>query len=247
MWSLLWEKRFKKRTGSVTRLQGVIPHKTDKSKRKEVGFWREEKLQPDRPHPDREVVLRKTNFNFFSHLISINCHIIWLISIKSNIVWWQRGGSMGAAAAEAWWRQLGSGSLGAVAAAAATAAALPPRAAAVATKTPVATAMAGAQTINNQLKAAAASAMELAAMAASINRHIIRLISMKSNIVRRQQRWRHRQHGGSGQRSGSVRAAAAAAWRWQRKLGGGSLAVAAWGRWRLPLLPRCCRTLPQWQ
>jgi hypothetical protein len=41
-------------------------------------------------------------------------------------------------------------------------AALPPRAATVATKTPVATAMAGAlPTMNNQLKAAAAMAMEM--------------------------------------------------------------------------------------
>ncbi len=41
-------------------------------------------------------------------------------------------------------------------------AALPPRAATVATKTPVATAMAGAlPTINNQLKAAAAMVMEM--------------------------------------------------------------------------------------
>jgi hypothetical protein len=44
---------------------------TDKSKRDEVGFWWEQKLQPDRPHPDREVFLRKTNFLFLSHLISI--------------------------------------------------------------------------------------------------------------------------------------------------------------------------------
>ncbi len=35
--------------------------KTDKSKRKGVCFWQEQKLQPDRPHPDQEVVLRKTD------------------------------------------------------------------------------------------------------------------------------------------------------------------------------------------
>ncbi len=40
-------------------------YKTDKSERKVVCFWRELKLQPDRPHPDREVVLSKTDFNFF--------------------------------------------------------------------------------------------------------------------------------------------------------------------------------------
>jgi hypothetical protein len=38
--------------------------KTDKSKKRLVGFWREKKLQPDRPHPDREVALRKTHLNF---------------------------------------------------------------------------------------------------------------------------------------------------------------------------------------
>jgi hypothetical protein len=59
---------------------------TDKSKRKEVGFWQEQKLHPDRPHSDQEVVLRKTDFNFFSHLISIYCYIVGLISIKSNII-----------------------------------------------------------------------------------------------------------------------------------------------------------------
>jgi hypothetical protein len=34
-------------------------------KRKEICFRREQKLQPDRPHPDKEVVLRKTDFVFF--------------------------------------------------------------------------------------------------------------------------------------------------------------------------------------
>jgi hypothetical protein len=61
---------------------------TDKSKRRIVCFWQEQKLQPDRPHPDQEFVLRKTNFKLFSHLISINRYIVWLISIKSNIIWW---------------------------------------------------------------------------------------------------------------------------------------------------------------
>jgi hypothetical protein len=41
-------------------------NKTDESKRKEVGFWWEQKLQPDRPHPNKEVVLSKTNFIFFT-------------------------------------------------------------------------------------------------------------------------------------------------------------------------------------
>jgi hypothetical protein len=64
--------------------------------------------------------LRKTDFNFFSHLISVNRFIVGLISIKSNIIWrWrqcqrQRGGSTAAAgsAAAVWWwrrRQRGSG------------------------------------------------------------------------------------------------------------------------------------------
>jgi hypothetical protein len=56
-------------------------------------------------------------------------------------------------AAAAVWRHHGVSSV--------AGAALPPRATAVAMKTPVATAMAGAQTtINNQLKAAAATAMD---------------------------------------------------------------------------------------
>ncbi len=60
-----------------------------------------------------------------------------------------------AAAAEVWRHHSISGGSRAVGAA------LPPRAATVAMKTPVATAMAGAlPTINNQLKAAAAVAME---------------------------------------------------------------------------------------
>jgi hypothetical protein len=78
---------------------------------------------------------------------------------------WQRGsGGIGstpaaaslAAAAEVWWRcSVSGGSREA-------GAALPPHAATVATKTPAATAMAGAlPTINNQLKAAAAMAMEM--------------------------------------------------------------------------------------
>ncbi len=101
---------------------------TDKSKRKVVCFWKEQKLQPDRPHPDQEVILRKTDFNICSSLISINRHIIKLISIKRNIIWrqqrWrklgsggQRGGSM-VAMATATWRQrqkLGGGSLAAAA------------------------------------------------------------------------------------------------------------------------------------
>ncbi len=65
--------------------------KTDKSKRRIAGFRWEQKLQLDRPHPDREVVLRKTDFNFFSHLISIDRYIVGLISINMNIIWW-------------WWR-----------------------------------------------------------------------------------------------------------------------------------------------
>ena len=55
-----------------------------------------------------------------------------------------------------------------MAAAAATTAMLPPHAAAVVLKTPVATGMAGAETtINNQLKAATAAATEMARMAAT--------------------------------------------------------------------------------
>jgi hypothetical protein len=61
-----------------------------------------------------------------------------------------------AAAAEVWQHHSISGG------SRAAGAALPPRAATVATKTPAATAMAGAlPTINNQLKAAAAMAMEM--------------------------------------------------------------------------------------
>ncbi len=60
-----------------------------------------------------------------------------------------------AAAEEVWRHHIVSGS------SRAAGAALPPHAATVATKTPVATAMAGAlPTINNQLKAAAAMAMK---------------------------------------------------------------------------------------
>jgi hypothetical protein len=46
--------------------QVVCKSKTDKFKRKGVGFWREQKLQLDRPHPNKEVVLSKTNFFFFT-------------------------------------------------------------------------------------------------------------------------------------------------------------------------------------
>jgi hypothetical protein len=53
-------------------------------------------------------------------------------------------------------------------AAAVTTAVLPPRAAAVAMKTPASTAMAGAQTINNQLTAVMVTAMETATMTATI-------------------------------------------------------------------------------
>jgi hypothetical protein len=71
--------------------RGRVVFKTDKSKRRIVGFWREQKLQPNRPHPDQEVVLRKTDFNFISHLISINRYILGLISININIIpQWQQ-------------------------------------------------------------------------------------------------------------------------------------------------------------
>ncbi len=69
---------------------------------------------------------------------------------------WQRGNSTAAA-----WRHRG------MATAAVTTAVLPPRAAAVAMKTPAATAMVGAQTINNQLKTAMVTATEMVAMAAT--------------------------------------------------------------------------------
>jgi hypothetical protein len=45
---------------------GVSIFKTDKSKKEEFGYWQEQELQPNRPHPDREVVLRKTDFIFFT-------------------------------------------------------------------------------------------------------------------------------------------------------------------------------------
>ncbi len=54
--------------------------------------------------------------------------------------------------------------MGAAAVATATAVVLPPRAATMVTKTPAATVMAGAQTINNKLKAAAETATEMEAM-----------------------------------------------------------------------------------
>jgi hypothetical protein len=72
------------KTSRQTEMQYVfytaLQYKTDKSKRRIVGFRWEQKLQLDRPHPDREVILRKTDFNFFSHLISIDRYIVGLIS-----------------------------------------------------------------------------------------------------------------------------------------------------------------------
>ncbi len=84
-----------------------------------------------------------------------------------------------AAAAEVWrHRSVSGGSK-------AAGAALPPRAVTVATKTPAATAMAGAlPTINNQLKAAAAIAMEMAT-------------KTTKKCKRRRQRRQRRQLGGS--------------------------------------------------
>jgi hypothetical protein len=67
--------------------------------------------------------------------ISINHYIVGLISIKSNIIWR--------------WRRLRSIKSN-----------LPLRATTVATKTTVATAMAGAQTINKELRATAAMAQK---------------------------------------------------------------------------------------
>ncbi len=49
-------------------------YKTDKSKRKGVCFWWEQKLQPDRPHPNQEFVLRKTDF-IFLHTSDKHCLI----------------------------------------------------------------------------------------------------------------------------------------------------------------------------
>jgi hypothetical protein len=77
------------RTAPLIKRRGHHPrgrYKTDKSKRKGVCFWREQKLKPDRLHPDREVVLRKTDFIIFTHLISIDRYIVGLISINSNII-----------------------------------------------------------------------------------------------------------------------------------------------------------------
>jgi hypothetical protein len=85
-----------------------------------------------------------------------------------------------------------------MATAAATTAVLPPRTAAVATKTPAATAMAGAHTtINNYLKEAAATATETGTMT-------VTMMMMETKAT----------------------AAAAAVWR-ERSIGGGSSAAAA--------------------
>jgi hypothetical protein len=66
-------------------------------------------------------------------------------------------------------QHVGSATAAGMAVAAAATAVLPPRAAAMATKKPMATAMAGAQTtINNQLKAAAAMATETVRMTATM-------------------------------------------------------------------------------
>ncbi len=90
---------------------------TDKSKRKFVFGGSENSNRTD-----RTVVLRKTDFNSFSHLMSIKQNIIGLMSIKSNIIRQQRrklgGSAVAVAAATAWWwwrRKLGGGSLAAAA------------------------------------------------------------------------------------------------------------------------------------
>ncbi len=98
---------------------------------------------------------------------------------------WQFGSGGGSLVKAAWWRW-------------ATAAALPPRTAAVATKTQAATAKVGAQTtLNNQLNAAARMGMETGTMTALA-------MAMKPKVT----------------------AATAAAWRQCGRGGGGSAAAA---------------------
>ena len=101
---------------------------------------------------------------------AITCATMPIMAAGRRQYWGGGGGGRSAAAtfslAARWWHQdwhcgggvwLGSAAAArchwGIAAPATTTAMLPPRAAAVAMKTPAATAMAGAQTINNQLKA----------------------------------------------------------------------------------------------
>ncbi len=120
-----------------------------------------------------------------------------------------------------------------MAAAAAATAVLPPRAAALAAKTPVATAMAGEQTtINNQPKAAAPTAMEMATMTATTM-----TMEMKATAVAAVAEAR-RQRGGEGQ-LGSRGGSLPRAWRWRRRqhsggVGNGSAGIAVRWRWRWP-------------
>ncbi len=141
-----------------------------------------------------------------------------------------------------------------MAAAAAATAVLPPRAATVATKTPVATAMAGEQTtINNQPKAAASTATETATMTATTMTMETKATAVAAvaearrqhrgndqlgsggGSLPRAQHWRRRQRGG-GVGNGS---AGVAVWRrrrrpacwWRRQLGGSATLLAAAARW----------------
>ena len=88
---------------------------------------------------------------------------------------------------------------------AATNAVLPLRATTVAMKTLAATAMAGAQTINNQLKAALVMAMETAKMAATTM-----MMETKGKMAAAARRWWRRP-----------------AWQWRRQLGKSAALVAA--------------------
>ncbi len=111
----------------------------------------------------------------------------------------------------------------AVIAAAATTAKLPLRAATVATKTLVATAMVGAQT-NNQLKAMAAMAKEMAMMTATMTNENEGDGSSGGSLVVARRRWWWQCSVGS---DSSTAAAAAARRRQRQQLGGCSGSAAA--------------------
>jgi hypothetical protein len=110
-----------------------------------------------------------------------------------------------------------------------TTAVLLPRATAEATKTPVATAMVGAQTaIDNQLNASMAIVTETAMMTATMTRMSGVGGGIGSLVVARQ--WRWLQHGIGG--GGSAALAVAAVQRWQRQRNGSTVAeTAAARRW----------------
>jgi hypothetical protein len=48
-------------------------------------FWREQKIQLDRPHPKKEIILDKTDFNFFSTSTAYNN------SFPGALEWWGDG------------------------------------------------------------------------------------------------------------------------------------------------------------